>query len=320
VNQVAVVTGAFGYSGREIARRLLERGVRVRTLTNHPTREHEFGRSIEVHPYDFDHPDALVRSLEGASALYNTYWVRFPRGPISFERAVENTTRLFDAARMAGVNRVIHMSISNPFSAPDLPYFQGKAALEGALATSSLSYAIVRPTVMFGKSDVFINNIAWLLRRFPFFPIPGDGRYRLQPVHVGDVADLCVMAAESANDLTVDAAGPETFTFEELVRTISRVIGRRRMVFPHVSPFVAHGLAAVVGRSVGDVVLTTGELRGLMAELIVSREHSRCPTSLSEWLARHANDVGLHYTSELSRNYRPRGSVRREARRIGSSL
>src|SRR5918911_4454103 len=207
-DKVDVVTGAFSYSGRFIAAQLLAQGRGVRTLTNHPNPDHPLADRVPAYPLDFGDMSGLTAVLKGADTLYNTYWVRAPHGSLTHATAVENTRRLIQAAKEAGVRRIVHTSIANP-TASNLTYYKGKAALEEIVESSGLSYAIVRPTLIFGEGDVLINNIAWLLRHLPVFGIPGDGRYRLQPVHVKDHASILVTAgAESAN-LIVDSAGPE---------------------------------------------------------------------------------------------------------------
>jgi NADH dehydrogenase len=298
-DELAVVTGAFGYTGRQIASRLIERDIRVRTLTRVGRRSD----LIDVRPYTFEDPKELADSLRGASVLYNTYWVRFARGRTDFDLAVRNSVALFEAAQRAGVGRIVHVSITNPFRDPPLPYFRGKAMLELALRESGVSHAIVRPTVMFGAGDVFINNIAWLLRTFPLFPVPGSGRYRLQPVHVGDVADLCLDAAARSDDTVVDAAGPEIFAFEDLLLGIRNAVGAHcRLV--HTPPPVALALAGVVSLLTEDVVITGAELAGLMRELIVSEHPPSGSTRFSDWLVEHGMDLGRRYESELKRNFR----------------
>ena len=124
-----VVTGAFGYSGQYIAARLLDAGVRVRTITNSTDRASPLQGQIEAHPFHFDQPDQLVNSLHGASVLYNTYWVRFNARDFQHSLAVQNTLTLFRAAKEAGVGRVVHVSITNPSEESPLEYFHVKAAL-----------------------------------------------------------------------------------------------------------------------------------------------------------------------------------------------
>lgn len=296
-----VVTGAFGYTGRYLTERLVASGRRVRTLTTKPPPP---GTSVEVRPLSFDRPEDLADSLRGAETLYNTYWVRFPRREVTYGRAVENTRALFAAARAAGVERIVHVSITNADERSPLPYFSGKAVLEHELRESGTSHAIVRPTVVFGREDILINNIAWILRRLPLFVVPGSGEYRLQPVYVEDLAGLCVGLGERRDDVVVDAVGPETFTFEELVLLVRDAIGSRARLV-HAPAAVAFALGSVIGRAVGDVLVTRDELRGLMDDLLVSAVPPTGTTSFRAWVHAQATELGRSYASELARHYRP---------------
>jgi NADH dehydrogenase len=168
---------------------------------------------------------------------------------------------------------------------------------------SGLSYAIVRPTVLFGKEDILFNNIAWLLRRFPVFGVFGAGDYRIQPVYVGDVADLAVKLSGQRDNVVCDASGPETYTFEELVRLIRRSVNSRAFI-AHIQPRLALLSAGLINPLVRDVILTRDEIYGLMAELLVSNRPPTCTTRLSEWLVEHADEIGVRYASELERHYR----------------
>ena len=122
----AVVTGAFSYIGRYVARRLLDQGIAVRTLTRNLEREDPSGSAIPAYPLDFSDTDRMRRSMEGAGVLYNTYWIRFGRERSTFEQAVENSSVLFDAAAGAGVGRIVHFSVANVSPDSRLPYFRGK--------------------------------------------------------------------------------------------------------------------------------------------------------------------------------------------------
>lgn len=298
-----MVTGAFGYTGRHIARQLLADGETIGTLTGHPDRDNPFGGRIRPAPFNFDRFDKLVESLSGVETLYNTYWVRFSRGDVTFDQAVVNTKTLIRAAEAAGVRRFVHVSITNPSADSPLPYFRGKAELERALRDSRLSHAIVRPTVLFGGADVLINNIAWLLRRFPVFLLPGKGDCRVQPVNVEDLAQIAVAAARRDEDLTIDAVGPEVFTFREMVRRIAAAIGSRARVIAAPSA-LALWASGWIGRATGDVMLTRDEVRGLNANLLVSHGPPTGRTPLGDWLKTHANEVGRRYASELGRHFR----------------
>ena len=299
---VHVVTGAFGYSGKYIAARLLEAGERVRTLTNSLHRANPFGDKVEVQSFNFDNPTALIESLRGATVLYNTYWIRFNTKEPGFQHsvAVENTLKLFEAAKQAGVSRVVHTSITNPSEDSPLEYFRGKAVLERALKESGLSYAILRPNVLFGHEDILINNIAWTLRKLPMFGIFGDGQYRLQPMHVDDFAALAVEQGKDRTNRVIDAIGPETFTYWRLVEEIGNIIGVKRPIVS-VPPALGYVVGAVLGKLVGDVMITRDEVEGLMADLLVTSSPPAGSTRLTDWARQHADTLGKHYASELAR-------------------
>jgi uncharacterized protein YbjT (DUF2867 family) len=297
------VTGAFGYTGRAIASRLLAEGRAVRTLTNHSDPADEIAPRLESsRPLDFGRPARLVEDLRGVDTLYNTYWVRFDRGSIGFDRAVVESAALFTAARIAGVRRIVHVSITNADEGSALPYFRGKGRVERALRESGVSHAIVRPTVIAGDRDILIHDIAWMVRHLPVFAIAGDGGYRIQPVMVGDVARLAVEAGAGTDDATIDAAGPDVFTFEELVRLIAAEVGGRARIVHLPARLVSAG-AALLGPLVGDVVLTGDELRGLTASLLVSGAPATGRERIGDWLHAGRHEIGRHYANELARHF-----------------
>jgi len=307
MSATVVITGAFSYTGKYATRLLLGRGYKVRTLTNHPPtngpeRTNPFGDSVSVCPYNFGRPDELRRSLEGASVLINTYWVRFPHGDTSFEMAVRNSRTLVQAAKDAGIWRIVHVSIANPSLDSPLAYYKGKAEVEQAVIASGLAYTILRPTVIFGTEDILINNIAWFVRRFPAFGIPGDGRYGVRPIYVEDMARLLADGAEQQGNSVIDAVGPETFSFEELVRLIAERVGRAvRLIYLPVG--LAYLSTLVTGWMVGDVVLTWEEYRGLMSNLLAPDGPAAGQTRLSQWLAENSERVGRKYASEVARHF-----------------
>lgn len=295
------VTGAFSYSGKYITKRLLECGEEVITLTGHPNRPDPFGGKVKAYPLDFDET-SMTRSLQGVEVLVNTYWVRFDKGENTQPRAVENTRKLVYAARAAGVKRIVHISIANPSADSHLPYYWGKAANEKAVMESGLSYAVLRPTVLIGQEDILINNIAFLLRRLPFFLIPGDGSYGIQPVYVEDLADLAVEAVFSKDNYVIDAVGPDSYTFKELVQLIGKKIGAERPLIS-VPPRLALFAAQFISFFVGDVILTPEEVDGLMGNLLVSKQPARGKTAFKDWLEENKATVGTQYASEIKRHY-----------------
>jgi NADH dehydrogenase len=156
--------------------------------------------------------------------------------------------------------------------------------------------------VVFGSKSILLNNIAWLLRRLPVFGVPGSGEYRLQPVAVEDVADLAVRSAAFEENVTLDAAGPDTYTFNELVRLMSQAVGSNSRVM-HLSPAMAYAAGQAISAKVGDVVITRDEIDGLMANLLVSHAPPTGQRRFTDWLDQNAKTLGLDYMSEVERHY-----------------
>jgi nucleoside-diphosphate-sugar epimerase len=300
--ELDVVTGAFSYSGAAIARDLQAAGRRVRTLTGHPRRA-PAGTAIEVRTLDFSDPAGLTESLRGARTLYNTYWVRFAHGQVSHETAVAQSRVLFQAAAEAGVRRVVHVSITHPSSDSPYPYFRGKAAVEQALSDFGLSHAVLRPAILFGGNGVLINNIAWLLRHLPVFAVGGTGQYRIRPIHVDDLARMCLRAADSTQTQIMDAVGPERPTFLELVRFIKDAVGSRSQVV-RVPGSLIPPSARLLGLALRDTLLTAEEYQAMAAGLADTDGPATGETSLNRWITDHKDTLGRSYANELTRHFR----------------
>jgi uncharacterized protein YbjT (DUF2867 family) len=310
--QLDVVTGAFSYSGAAIARELVRRGHAVRTITGHPERA-PAGSPIDTRRLDFGSEHELAESMAGASTLYNTYWVRFAHGAVSHELAVANSKVLFAAAARAGVQRIVHVSITNPSLTSADSYFRGKAEVEQALAGCGVTYAVARPAILFGGDGVLVNNIAWLLRRLPVFAIGGRGDYRLRPIHIDDLARLCADLGASAEPAAiVDAVGPQALTFRHVVAEIRDAVGSRSVIV-RVPGAVIPVLAAALNLALRDTLLTADEYVALAA----GRADSAAPTTgevvFTDWVRAHGEELGRHYANELDRHFRPAARTSRTA-------
>jgi len=304
VSELHVVTGAFGYTGRYIAHELLARGHRVRTLTNATDRADPFGGAVEVHAIDFDDPRGLAASLDGAAAFHNTYWVRYDHGrgerAFGYDLAIGNTRVLIEAAKVAGVRRFVHLSVANAREGSSWGYFRGKAILERDVVESGLSYSIIRPTIVFGgEPNVFINNIAWMLRRFPVFGLFGMGRERVTPVHVRDVARICVDAGARTDDSVIDAVGPDTFTYRDLVTAIARGLGLRRLVVP-MPPRLVLAIGWFMGKVLRDVVITGHEIAGLRDEVMYVGGAANGSIRFADSISEERETLGRVYRNDLA--------------------
>lgn len=301
-NKKIAVTGAFGFSGRHIAKELLEQGHEVITLTGRPNRPNPFGEKVQAYHFNFNNPEKLVETLKGVDTLINTYWVRFNYKESTFQRAITNSRILFQAAKKAGVRKIVHTSITNPDRHSQLPYFWGKALLEEDLMNLGLSYAILRPAVLFGDKGILINNMAWFLRYTPVFGIPGNGKYQMQPIHVKDFAELAVDAINSNENQIIQAIGPETYTFEEMMKMLRKTVKSRSLLI-HVPPMMAYYATKILGWVLGDVILTKDEVVGLKENRLFVDAPGVGAIKLSEWVQENAGILGKQYFNELKGHF-----------------
>jgi uncharacterized protein YbjT (DUF2867 family) len=301
---IHTVTGAFGFAGKYITKQLIENGCNVRTLTNSPGRENPFGDKINIAPLNFDNYEELIKSLTGTTVLYNTYWIRFnySKGKLLFQhaKAAENTLKLFQAAKEAGVKKIVHISIANPSEDSPFEYYRYKAKLEVSLSELGVTYTIIRPAVIFGKEDILINNLAWSIRKLPVFAVFGNGKYKMQPVFVEDLAKLIVEAGQSSGNNIMDAAGPEIYTYNELIKMLCHVLNKRRLIIK-LPTFLVYYASKVIDIFTGDILLTWDEINMVRDNLMYSTQPPLGKTKLSEWCKENASTLGTSYASEIAR-------------------
>ena len=205
---------------------------------------------------------------------------------------------------------MVHVSICNPSENSPLEYYRGKARLERALLESGLSYAILRPAVIFGEEDILINNIAWMLRHLPVLGVFGSGEYRLRPIYVDDLAALAVEQGQSGRNAVIEAVGPETFTYRQLIQQIGTLIGCPRPAVS-VPKWLGYAMATVLGKIMGDILVTREEIEGLTSDLLYVDAPAAGQTRLTDWVRQHADTLGRRYASELARRRDRQGAYRK---------
>lgn len=296
------ITGVAGYTGSYAATRFLNRGWEVLNLTGHPNRSPVDSRVTTA--LLSDNVSELTAALAGCEVLVNTYWIRFERGNKTYADAIRKTKCLIEAAKNAKVRKIVHISIANPEkgAANKLPYYQGKMQVEELIKSSTVSSSILRPTVIFGKEGILINNITWFLRNLPVFGIPGKGDYKLQPVYVEDLADLIFEQAQNSEDCTVDAVGPEQFQFADLLETLKKATGSKCLLIK-MPEILALTAVKAIGAMKDDVIMTQDELAGLKLGLLAVEGPAACPTKLSDWIKENSNWLGTKYFSEVKKHY-----------------
>jgi uncharacterized protein YbjT (DUF2867 family) len=299
-----LITGASGFIGGAVTQRLIDRAD-IRGLTSHPAKN-RFGDRVKSFPYDFSRPDRMAEAFRGVDVFVNSYYVRFNYGGLTFDDAVERSLVLIDLAREAGVRRIVHVSVSNANETSDLPYYRNKARIERLVADAGIDYTILRPALVVGDGDILVNNIAYFLRRLPAFTIFGDGSYRVQPMTVDAFGEIVVEAIDGGHrNAILPVAGPSDWTFLEMVHAVRRAVASRALLVRAPAWFALAGLQ-VAGLFLGDVVLTSDEVKGLTREYLYADRPIRRGADFSAWLADPAvaSTLGRKYESELARHFR----------------
>ena len=303
-----LVTGAFSFTGSFISRELLKSNDEISTFTNHPNENKEYFSQVRVFPYCFNEYQKMVDYLKDISIVINTYWIRFPKRGVTWENAISNSKILFDACRDAGVGKIIHISVTNPSLKSPYPYFKGKARVEDYLRSCNVQYVIIRPALIFSEGDILINNMAWIMRRSPVFGIFGSGKFKVQPISQEDLAKIVVQNVNSdlKNNSIIDAIGPETLEFKQLLRLITDSTGSKTLILPFWGylkwiPFV---FSKLFGYLLRDVLLTRHEMNALIDNLLLTDSPSLGSQSIKKWLKENGDELGKFYAHEINRHYK----------------
>ncbi len=291
-----LVTGGSGFVGNWVVAELLARGHQVRALLR-PGSEKKLraAAQVEVVSGEVMSPETVARAAAGCEAAIHLVGIirEFPGRGITFERLhYEATVTVLEAARAAGVWRYLQMSALGARPAPADPYHTTNHRADEYVRLSGLAYTIFRPSVIYGPEDQSLNLFARQLRRFPVYPVIGDGRYQMQPVPVWTVAQAFARALElpDTENRLYEVGGPEPLTFNEIIDTLAAVLGRR-VVKIHLPVWTMRLAAGMFGRFAW-FPLTSGQLRMLLEGNTCDptdfyRDFGLTPISFQEGLARY---------------------------------
>lgn len=268
------VFGGTGFLGRRVVRQLREYGFTVRVASRHPTRSRDaFGAGdpdLLAVPADIHDERSIIDAIHGAHGVVNAVSLYVEHGSETFQSVhVTAAARLARLSRDNGVQQLIHLSgIGSDATSPS-PYIRSRGEGERAVREAFPDATLIRPAIMFGPDDAFLNTILKLLLRLPAYPMFGSGATRLQPVHVEDVATAIARAlSREVRGATVECGGPRVYTYRELLATIARAAGLRPRLVP--VAFAAWHLLARVAEALPSPPLTRNQVELMEIDSVVS--------------------------------------------------
>ena len=274
----ATVFGGSGFLGRGIVQSLADDGHPVRVAVRHPDRASFLQRlggskQIEIVGADVSDESTVARAVEGAASVINTVGHYIEKRGATFNRIHgEGARNVASQAKQAGVERLIHISGLGADPGSDSPYVRSRGIGEGLVREAFEDVTILRPSAIFGPGDALLNKLDALARSSPIIPLFGDGRTRMQPVFVGNVAEACakVLADPSTAGRIYELGGPEVYAYADLVLLTLECLNRRRTVVP--VPFPVWDLLATVMAWLPDPPLTRDQVRLLKQDNVVAEE------------------------------------------------
>lgn len=267
------ITGATGFVGKHLARRLIDGGHQLKCLaTSTSGADADLLRTLgaEVVTGNILDANSVAAAAEGAEVFIHLVGIIFERRGATFEEIhVNGTMNALAAASVAGARQYIHMSALGTGPDAGSAYFQTKWAAEERVRASGLDYTIFRPSTIIGPGGEFINMLMGQVRHTPFVPVIGNGNYLMQPVSVFDVAACFTNSINNprAINQVFELGGPDQMTYNEMMETIFRVMGKRR-IRTHIPVFMVKPVAYLGERLMSRPLLTTDQLKMLLQDNI----------------------------------------------------
>lgn len=268
-NRIVTVFGGTGFLGRRVARHLGSQGLSARIASRHPDRAK--GSGLQSIRADIEDDDAVEAAVAGAYGVVNAVSLYVERGRKTYQalhvRAAERLARL---TKRAGVERLVHVSGIGADAASRSPYIRSRGQGELAVKAAFANAIIIRPAVMFGEDDAFLNTIVKLLKRLPAYPLFGGGLTRLQPVFVEDVAEAVARAfnPDVAHPVTCELGGPRVYTYEALITEVADRLGKSPVFVP--MPFPLWHILARIAEMLPGAPLSRNQVELMETDTIAS--------------------------------------------------
>ncbi|WGS23085.1 MULTISPECIES: complex I NDUFA9 subunit family protein [unclassified Bradyrhizobium] len=303
MNRVTVF-GGTGFVGRRVVRHLSDFTVTVRIASRHPARVD--GDNAERVIADAHDERSVEAAVMGADGVVNAISLYAERGGDTFHSVhVEAAARIARVARRAGTKRFVHLSGIGADPASRSPYIRNRGEGEAAVQAAFPGAVVIRSAVMFAADDAFLTTILGLLRTLPAYPLFGDGRTRLQPVYVDDVAAaIAQVLRQTQRPYPIyELAGPRVYSYEELLRTIARAAELRPVLVR--IPFALWNAAACLAEILPHPPLTRNQVELMQIDTTVSGSRPGfdllgiSPRSLEQEL-----EAMLRHTNEETQNPR----------------
>ena len=276
--KVATVFGGSGFVGRYIVKRLAKEGWVVRVAVRDTEKAHflqpygNVGQIVRM-PVPIQDEQAVREAVDGADAVFNAIGLLFePGGAQTFDEVhVNGPERIARLAAETGVKRLIHVSAIGADTESESVYARTKADGEAAILKQFPQATLLRPSIVIGPEDGFLNFFAQMARLSPALPLIGGGKTRFQPVYVGDVADAAMAAVHESKTKgkTYELGGPKVYTFKQLMELLLKEIRRKRLLLP--IPFGVAQVQAGVAELLPKPLLTRDQVTLLKVDNVVQK-------------------------------------------------
>lgn len=273
-----LLVGGTGYVGEYMRETMRSAGLAVRLLLRSDREQSALeARGYQTAIGDVLDVPSLVRAMDGVDTVVNLVAIIKEKGDVTFEKLnYQGTVNVVDAARQAGVRRIVQMSANGAGNLPEHPYLFTKWRAENYIKDSGLDWTIFRPSIIFGPSESqqvhFISQLADVVRTAPVIPVVGDGGSKFQPIHLEDVSNAFVHAVQdpAASSQTYEVAGPDVLTYEQILDEVADALDKHKRKLHMPVGLMKFGMSVIDTLPGPEPPVTVEQLKMLALENVTS--------------------------------------------------